>query len=84
MVSIWCLVKIFPRPFFLCFFCGAFECHIQGLGLMSQCFTSPYYIGGYFISNRYGWFGDVKQIPKKEHLPITNPLYILWSRVAGK
>ena len=36
---------------------------IQGLGLMSQWFTSPN-SWGYFISNRYGCFGDVKQIPK--------------------
>ena len=40
--------------------------NFQGLGLMSQCFTSPNYWGD-FISNRYGKV--MFKIPKKGHLP---------------
>ena len=53
----------------------------QGLGLMSQCFTSPKY-WGYFISNRYGCFSDVKEIPKMGHQ--SQPLKNDWEYGNGK
>ena len=53
----------------------AFEV-FQGLASVSQCFTSPNHhptIEG-IISNRYGCFGDVKQIPKKG--TFANPCFL--------
>ena len=47
---------------------------------MSQFFTSPN-SWGYFISNRYGWFGDVTQISNSWDInphPQRNPSNIRW------
>ena len=39
-----------------------------GVGWMSQCFTSPF-CWGYFISKRYGCFGDVEKSPERDINP---------------
>ena len=48
----------------------------QGLVSMSQCFTSPNY-WGYNLQEIFE--GDVKQIPKKGHLPTP----VLFSEIVG-
>ena len=45
------------------------DTHMSGVGFYVPMFHITQLKKGYFISNRYGCLGDVKQIPKKGHLP---------------